>query len=362
MPTLQNLRALGQSVWLDFIDRDLIASGALDQLIDQGLLGITSNPRIFEQAISQGRAYDAQLHELAAQGVQALEAYEAIAVADIRAAADRLRPVFDSTGGVDGFVSLEVDPRLAHETGKTVEEVLRLRARVDLPNVMYKIPATSHGVVATERLIGLGVNINITLMFSLSHYNAVAQAYLNGLEAYRAKGGDVSQVASVASFFISRVDYKLAPLLERAGSHHLNGKIGIANAKQVYKRFREIFSGPRWESLAASGARVQRPLWASTSTKDPALPDTLYVDSLIGPDTVNTMPLATLDAFLDHGHPERTIDQNLAEADDAIVRLVQHGFNLQAVGEELQSEGVVKFVQPFEALLHAIDEHLHPIE
>ncbi len=358
MTKLHELLAAGQSVWLDYISRDLIHSGKLDEWIGLGLRGMTSNPKIFQQAISEGNAYDAQLAELAASSTpltSALERFEALAVRDVQDAADHLLPIHAASAGTDGYISLEVNPQFAYDTDKTVAEAENLFRRVNRPNVMIKVPATSQGIVAVRQLIGQGININITLMFSLSHYNEVAQAYLDGLEAFQAGGGDVSRVASVASFFISRVDAKLDPILERAGAGHLKGKVAIAGAKQVYKRFQEMFSGARWDRLAAAGAKVQRPLWASTSTKNPDYPDTVYVDQLIGPDTVNTMPLETLDAFLDHGTVARTIDAEVDAADQVLVDLVKYGINLLEVGDELQREGVEKFVQPFAEMLEAID-------
>jgi len=358
MTKLHELQKHGQAVWLDYISREMIELGDLDRLINQGLRGMTSNPKIFDQAISEGDAYNTQLAELTEQNAAPLEAYEAIAIRDIQAAADHLRSVYDETDGLDGYVSLEVNPHLAYETEKTIAEVQRLHKQVDRRNVMFKVPATNHGVVAVRRLISLGININITLMFSLSHYNAVAQAYIDGLESYRSSGGDVSQVASVASFFVSRVDAKLDPILHEAGAHHLEGKIAIANAKKVYKRFQEIFSGARWDDLVEAGARVQRPLWASTSVKNPVYSDTLYIDNLIGPNTVNTMPPNTLDAFLDHGTVARTIDDDMKDVDKQLAELVRHDINLLQVGDELQREGVDKFIEPFDSLLETISEQV----
>ena len=301
MTKMQELLNYGQAIWIDYIHREFIESGELAQRIEQGLRGMTSNPKIFDEAISEGEAYDEQLRQLSQESKTPLEIYEALASHDIQQAADRFRSVYDKTNGADGYVSLEANPHLAYKTEETIEEVRNLQKRVNRPNVMFKIPATEAGIKAVRTLIGEGININITLMFSLHHYNQVAQAYIDGLETYHSNGGDVSKVASVASFFISRVDAKLDPRLEEAGAHDLKGKIAVANAKQVYKRFNEIFSGDRWERLASAGAHLQRPLWASTSTKDPDYPDTLYVDNLIGPHTVNTMPPETLEAFLDHG-------------------------------------------------------------
>ncbi|MCC6613435.1 MAG: transaldolase [Anaerolineae bacterium] len=350
---LYELARLGQSIWLDYIRRDLMTSGELDERIAQGLSGMTSNPSIFEKAIASG-LYDQFLDSLSIAGNQPELIYEMLAVHDIQSAADHFRGVYDATDGADGYVSLEANPYLANDREGTVEEIKKLHRLVNRPNVMFKVPATDAGVEAVADLIGDGININITLMFSLSHYNAVAQAYLRGLERLREHGGDLPTVASVASFFVSRVDVILEPMLEEAGAPELKGKIGIANAKQVYKRFDEMFSGLRWQSLASSGARVQRPLWASTSTKSPDEPDTMYVDSLIGPHTVNTLPPATLNAFLDHGTVARTLDRNLDEADAQLAKLVAHDINLLEVGETLQRQGVAKFQEAFDSLLFAI--------
>ncbi|MEQ8671578.1 MAG: transaldolase [Aggregatilineales bacterium] len=354
MTKLHALNQLGQAVWLDFISRDLIESGELADLIQQGLRGMTSNPSIFEKSISNGEAYDEQLNALKDEHKTPIEIYEAIAIQDIQSAADLFRQLYDETNGADGFVSLEVNPNLSRDTQGTIDEVHRLRERVNRPNVMFKVPATNEGIIAVRRLVSEGINVNITLMFSLSHYNAVAQAYIDGLETYYEAGGDMSRVASVASFFVSRVDAKLDPILEKKGAEYLKGKIAIANAKQVYKRFNEMFSGGRWEKLANAGARVQRPLWASTSTKDPSYPDTLYVDNLIGANTVNTMPPDTLDAFLDHGNVQETVNQGVDEADTHLVELVKHDINLLKIGDELQEEGVEKFMMPFDALMNTI--------
>jgi transaldolase len=365
MTKLHELAEIGQSVWLDHIDRNLITSGKLQELIDTGLRGMTSNPNIFNQAIAKSDAYDQQLQTLVAAGKSVEAIYEALVVQDIQNAADVLRPVYGQTDGLDGYVSLEANPHLAYDTQGTIDEVHHLRAAVDRPNVMYKVPATPEGVVAAEHLIGEGININITLMFSMNHYESVAHAYITGLEHFEAHGGDITQVASVASFFVSRVDVKVDDRLASMDDTDLQGQIAIANARLVYQRFREIFSHDNrwWMRLSERGARVQRPLWASTSTKNPDYPDTLYVDNLIGPDTVNTMPLETLAAFLDHGTVAQTINQDVDQALGQVLRLGQLGIDLDEVGEELQREGVDKFVEPFDALLETIRnqrERLHP--
>jgi transaldolase len=267
-----------------------------------------------------------------------------------------LRPVYNESKGIDGYVSLEANPHLAYDTQGTIDEIHRLRERVNRPNVMYKVPATSEGIEAIEQLISEGVNVNITLMFSMKHYEDVANAYIKGLEKFAANGGDVSTVASVASFFISRVDVKLDPQVSEKGKPELAGKIGIANSKVVYQRFKELFGDARWQKLADKGARVQRPLWASTSTKNPDYPDLLYVDTLIGPHTVNTLPPETLEAFLDHGTVVETVEDGLDEAKAQLAALKAIGIDLIEVGEELQSEGVDKFNKPFDSLIATINE------
>ncbi|QPC84032.1 transaldolase [Phototrophicus methaneseepsis] len=360
MTKLQDLADLGQAIWLDYLRRDMFDSGELDNWIDQGLRGMTSNPSIFEAAIAKSDLYDEQINALARGNNDPVTIYEALAVEDIQNAADHLKRVYDETNGLDGYVSLEANPHLAYDTQGTINEVKDLHERVNRLNVMYKIPATPEGIEAVRSLISDGINVNITLMFSLDHYNRVATAYIDGLKAFKDKGGDLSKVASVASFFVSRVDVILEPMLEEVGADELKGKIAIANTKQVYKRFQEIFSGDTWEELAAAGAHVQRPLWASTSTKSPDMPDTIYVDTLIGPDTVNTMPTSTLEAFIDHGTVARTVDENYEEAEEQLRKLTDYGINLLEVGEQLQREGVDKFIKPFDELLATIQKQVQP--
>ncbi|NDJ62155.1 MAG: transaldolase, partial [Chloroflexi bacterium] len=298
MTKLHELTALGQSIWIDYIRRAFITSGEMKTLVEQGVRGVTSNPTIFEKAIAGSSDYDSELKSLVDAGKSAGEIYEALATEDIKLAADIFRPVYDESNGDDGYISLEVSPTLAHDTDGTIAEARRLFDLLARPNIMIKVPATSAGIPAIETLIGDGINVNVTLMFSLKHYEDVANAYINGLEKLAASGGDVSKVASVASFFVSRVDSAVDRALAEVGNTDLQGKIAIANCKATYARFQELFSGERWEKLAAQGARVQRPLWASTSTKNPEYPDTLYVDNLIGPHTVNTTPPATLQALM----------------------------------------------------------------
>lgn len=359
MNPLKELGAQGQSVWLDYIRRNLLQNGELKRLVEEdGIRGVTSNPTIFEKAIAGSTDYDealrAQLAENPNAGVEAL--YEPLAIEDIQMAADALRPLFDVTGGEDGYVSLEVSPHLAHDTENTISEAKRLRAAVDRPNLMIKVPATAAGIFAVERLIADGVNVNVTLMFSISHYEAVARAYVQGLK----RCADPTKVASVASFFVSRVDTMVDKALEangRADAQALMGKIAIANSRIVYRRFLEIFHSEGFAALRQRGARVQRPLWASTGTKNPAYSDVLYVENLIGPETVNTLPPDTINAFRDHGKiPGATVKEGWAEADAALARLSSLGIDLGAITEKLQEDGVAAFAASFDQLMAALDK------
>jgi len=357
MTRVQELAGLGQSIWFDYIRREFLLSGEFQDLIDAGVTGVTSNPAIFAAAIAGSADYDRALEALSRAGKSTVAIYETLAIEDIQNAADLLRPVYERTQGEDGYVSLEVSPTLADDTTATIAEARRLKATVNRPNVMIKVPATPAGIPAIETLISEGININVTLMFSLAHYEAVAQAYILGLDKLAASGGDLSKVASVASFFLSRIDAKVDDRLAAIGSpkaRALLGKTAIANAKVTYQRFRETFSGSRWRQLAGRGARVQRVLWASTSTKNPAYPDTMYVDELIGPDTVNTVPPETLQAFFDHGKVAVTVTKQVEEAQDQLDQLANLGIDLGAMTEQLQEEGVKKFVTPFESLLENI--------
>ena len=356
MTKLHELAELGQSIWLDYISRSLIASGELQKLVDQGLRGVTSNPSIFEKAIAGSADYDEDLNRLVCDGRSVAEIYEDLAMADIRSAADILRPVYEKSGGADGYVSLEVNPALAHDTGATIAEARRLFASLERPNVLIKVPATVAGIPAMETLIGEGINVNVTLIFSLEQYEAVATAYIAGLEKLALVGGDVGRVASVASFFISRVDTAVDKALEEIGNTEIQGKIAIDNAKIAYGRFREIFSSKRWEKLATGTARVQRPLWASTSSKNPAYPDTLYVDNLIGPDTVNTLPPATLDDFLDHGKVATTVETDVDGARMRMAEVAELGIDLDAITNKVLDDGVKSFAKSFDALLGSITE------
>ncbi len=350
-------REHGQAIWLDFIRRDLLASGGLARLAaDDGIRGVTSNPSIFQQAIAGSHEYDQAIEDELRRrpGVGTEGLYEALAIADIRQAADVLRPVYEESGGSDGFVSLEVSPRLAADSAATVAEALRLWREVARPNLMVKVPATDAGVVAIEALLAESVNVNATLIFSLRHYQGVAHAYLRGLE--RAAAPD--RVASVASFFVSRVDSSVDAELERLATPEAlasRGQAAVANAAVAYRMFRDLFHGQPFGALARRGARVQRPLWASTSTKNPAYRDVKYVEELIGPETVNTVPLATLDAFRDHGRPQPGLEAALTSCDAALARLERLGVDLAAVTERLQVDGVAAFAASFETLLQALD-------
>ena len=348
----------GQAVWLDYIRRDLLTDGGLEQMVEEdGLTGVTSNPAIFAKAISGSDLYDRDILEFqkASPDASINALYEHLAVTDIRLAADILRTVYDRTEGADGFVSLEVSPHLADDTDGTIEEAHRLKRAVDRPNVMIKVPATDAGIPAIRNLIAAGVNVNVTLMFSLADYEAVARAYLAGV----ADNPNPAAVASVASFFVSRVDSKVDAQLERIGSDEalaLRGRVAVANSKLVYRRYQELFESPDFTRMRQEGVRPQRPLWASTSTKNPDYSDVLYVETLIGPETVNTLPPATLEAFRDHGRVERTVDQAVGEAEGILETLKRLGVNLDQITDDLQREGVEKFAQPFDDLLAALEQ------
>jgi transaldolase/glucose-6-phosphate isomerase len=353
---IKELFSLGQSIWYDNIQRAMIESGRLQDLIDQGVVGVTSNPSIFEKAIVGSRDYDEDLKSMAEESLDINTIYELLVLKDIAATADLLLPVYRESDGRDGYVSLEVRPTLAKDTAGTIEEARRLFTTLDRPNVMIKVPATPEGVPAIETLTADGVNINVTLIFSIPQYEAIAEAYIAGLEKRAAAGQDVKSVASVASFFVSRVDTMVDKQLDALGETELQGKIGIANAKVAFTWFKEIFDGDRWGALTAKGARVQRPLWASTSTKNPAYPDTLYIDGLIGPDTVNTVPPAALEAFLDHGEVSGTLESDVDEARAQLGALAELGVDLNAVTEQLQEDGVQAFTDSFQGLLDGISE------
>jgi transaldolase/glucose-6-phosphate isomerase len=367
---LVDLGGMGQSPWLDYIHRGLIASGELARLVaEDGIKGVTSNPTIFEKAISGGPEYDDQIQALASGGASVPEAYTEIATEDIRRAADALRPVYDETSGADGYVSLEVDPDLAYDAQKTVSRAEELFRKVSRPNVLIKIPATAEGIPAIEKAVSMGIPVNVTLIFSVNRYEEVAEAYIRGVEKLIASGGSPRSVASVASFFVSRVDTAVDKLLEETilrwpGSPRaetaifLMGKAAVANARVAYSRFEAVFSTSRWRELAAKGARVQRPLWASTGTKNPKYPDVKYVEELVGPFTVNTMPPQTMDAFRDHGTVYDTLSGRESEARAVLSDLGLLDIGLEDVCGKLTRDGVQSFYDSYSKLLAAIERRL----
>lgn len=366
---LLELQKQGQSVWLDYIRRDLITSGELKRLIDEdGLRGITSNPSIFEKAIAGSTDYADFLDQLHAQGLSSGDMYERIAVRDIQDSADLLLPVYKATNKRDGYVSLEVSPTLARDTKGTIEEARRLWKTVARPNIMIKVPGTPEGVPAVRQLISEGININITLLFAQEAYVKVAEAYIDGLEAAQKAGKDISGIASVASFFVSRIDTLVDSMIdERLKTatppqqdqdllRSLHGKVAIANAKQAYRYYQKMIETPRWKTLAAKGAQVQRLLWASTSTKNPKYRDVLYIEELIGPDTVNTIPPATMDAFRDHGVVRRTLDADVTAADATMANLEKAGISMQKVTDKLLEDAIKLFADAFQKLLAAVEQ------
>ncbi|MGZ4650593.1 MAG: transaldolase [Kineosporiaceae bacterium] len=360
---LARLSELGVSIWLDDLSRELLAGGELEQLIrDRHVVGVTSNPTIFATALAKGDRYVEQVRELAARGADVETAVFEITTDDVRSACDVFHPVFDATGHLDGRVSIEVDPRLARDTPRTIEAARSLWATVDRPNALIKIPATPEGLPAITQAISEGISVNVTLIFSLERYRAVMNAYVTGLEQARENGKDLSTIASVASFFVSRVDTEVDARLDALGTEEakqLRGKAGIANARLAYQAFEEVISGERWKTLAGAGARVQRPLWASTGVKDPAYPDTMYVTELVAPDTVNTMPGKTLDAVADHGEiAGETIRGRHDEARDALDRLERLGISYVEVTDLLEREGVDKFDKSWADLLQTVTDEL----
>ncbi|HEY2160398.1 MAG TPA: transaldolase [Solirubrobacteraceae bacterium] len=354
---LLEIEALGQSVWLDNLTRQLLDDGDLGRLIDRdGLSGVTSNPTIFERGIGHSDRYDDAIRELSRELDDPQEIFEQLAHRDVRDAADLLMPMFEQTGGVDGYVSFELPASLAHDADGSVAAALTHRGAIDRANVLIKVPGTEAGVAAFEQLTALGVNVNVTLLFAVSRYEEVAEAYLRGLEQRVTRGEPVDRSASVASFFVSRVDTKIDAELERLGRPELRGRAAVANAKLAYESFGRIFSGPRWERLAARGANVQRPLWGSTSTKSPDYPDTLYVDELIGPHTVNTMPDATLAAARDHASPARTVDRDVDGAHEAMRAVCEAGVDVERIVlDELVMEGVEAFADSYASLLSTLE-------
>jgi len=366
MNPLKALGEQGQSIWLDYMKRSLVTSGELQRLIDNdGLKGLTSNPTIFQKAVEGSQEYDDLFREWAPRGASGGEVFEALAIRDIGDAARIFRPVWERTGHRDGYCSIEVSPTLAHDTAGTVTEARRLWNKLGVPNIMVKIPGTVEGTPAIEQCVSEGLNINVTLLFSQDAYVAVAEAYIRGLEKRLSRGEDVSRSASVASFFVSRIDSlvektiaareKTATAQQRALFDEVAGKVAIANAKQAYQKYKKLFSGPRWQKLADKGAKTQRVLWASTGTKNPKYSDVLYIEELIGPDTVNTIPPATLDAFRDHGKVRPTLEQGVDQADAVMRKLEQAGISMKAVTDQLVVEGVKSFDDSFTELLAAVD-------
>src|ERR1700685_3656975 len=370
---LKQLLNYGQSMWLDYIRRDLFTTGKLTQLItEDGLRGMTSNPSIFEKAIADSSLYDDLLHSLAARkDLNAIGIYEQIAIRDIQSAADALRSVYEQSKFRDGYVSLEVSPYLAHKTQETIDEARRLWKAVGRDNVMIKVPGPPEGLPAIRELIGRGINVNVTLLFAQDVYENVAEAYIAGLEDLAGRGGELGQIGSVASFFVSRIDVlidgKISAALKNPAAasdqtllRSLQGKVAIANAKLTYQLYKKIFSGPRWQALAGHGAQTQRVLWASTGTKNPAYSDVLYVEELIGPDTVNTVPPATFDAFRDHGKPRASLEENLDAAHKTMLDLARSGISMKAVTDQLTEDGVKLFSDAFDKLLAAVQKQAKP--
>jgi transaldolase/glucose-6-phosphate isomerase len=365
---LKALNRFGQSVWLDYIRRDLITTGELARMIrEDGLRGMTSNPTIFEKAIAGNSDYEAYLAELEKQaGLNPTSIYEHVAIRDIQAAADALRSVYDQTKRRDGYVSLEVSPYLAHKTQETIDEARRLWKSVGRENLMVKVPGTKEGIPAFQQLISEGININVTLLFAQDVYENVARAYIAGLEAFAKSGGDVSRIASVASFFVSRIDTLVDSTiddhikkgsLDAATGKALQGKVAIANAKLAYQSYKQIFSGSQWQALAQKGAQTQRVLWASTGTKNPAFSDVLYIEELIGPDTVNTVPPATYDAYKNHGHPRATLEKDVDAARQTMSNLAKAGISMKEITDKLTADGVKLFADAFDKLLGAVEKH-----
>ena len=361
---LKQLETLGQSIWLDYIRRDWIASGGLRRLIEEdGLRGMTSNPSIFEKAIGESPDYDQDIKAMALKGKGARDIYEALSQRDVQSAADEFRPLYDMTDGKDGYVSLEVNPHLAHDTQGTMQEARRLWGALNRPNVFIKVPATVEGLPAIQKLISEGINVNVTLLFGLPRYRQVAEAFIAGIETRVAQGKPVKQVASVASFFVSRmdamVDPQLEPCIAKGGkeaeiAREAQGQVAVASAKMAYQIYKEIFDSDRFRVLETQGTRAQRLLWASTGTKNPAYSDVKYVEALIGPNTVNTAPMETLEAYRDHGEPKARLEKDVAQAARILKRLPELGISIDKVTQQLEDEGVTKFNKPFDTLMETL--------
>ncbi|MDQ2691186.1 MAG: transaldolase [Chloroflexota bacterium] len=363
---LVELQSLGQSIWIDFISREMISSGELQRLIQEdGVSGVTSNPSIFEKAITESDDYDEAIRALTLQGKTADEIYQLLTVEDIQMVADLLRPTYDRTDGQDGFVSLEVSPGLAHDTQGTIREARLLWSLVERPNVMIKVPATREGIPAIEQITGEGINVNITLLFGLPRYQEVINAYLDGLEILASQGGNLKQVSSVASFFLSRIDVLLDPVLEEKKridsleadiASVLHGQVAIASARVAYQLYKELFNSDRFAKLAHRGARTQRLLWASTSTKNPLYSDTKYIEPLIGPETINTLPVETLDPYREHGQPHQSLEQDISQAYHVLNKLSLLGIDMDTATAQLEKEGVEKFVSALDRLMLSLKE------
>lgn len=354
---VKQIHSFGQSIWLDFIDREIIKSGNLKKLMEEdGVRGVTSNPAIFEKAITSGTDYDADIKELAKTTTDNEELFFKLAIKDIQAATDIFKGVYEESDHVDGYVSLEVSPFLALKEKETAEQAEQLWKAVDRKNVMIKIPGTKPGLGAIRQSIGKGININVTLLFGLPRYKEVAEAYIAGLEDHLAAGHKIAHISSVASFFLSRIDTLVDPQLDAKGLSELEGEVAIASAKKAYEIYKEVFSGPRWEKLAAEGAKPQRLLWASTSSKNPKFKDTKYVEALIGADTVDTVPLETIVAFRDHGVAADTLELDLDKSTAVLEKLKAGGIDIDQITQQLEDEGIDKFNKPFEKLLNAIED------
>jgi transaldolase len=354
---VKQIHSFGQSIWLDFIDRAIISSGKLKSLIDvDGVRGVTSNPAIFEKAITSSSDYDADIRTLNDGKKTNEEIFFGLAIADIQNATKLFEGVYDESKGEDGYVSLEVSPFLALDAEGTAKQAEELWKKVDRKNVMIKIPGTKPGLKAIRESIGKGININVTLLFGLPRYEEVTEAYISGLEDHLAAGHKIGHISSVASFFLSRIDVLVDPLLDEKGLGNLKGEVAIASAKKAYEIYKRVFSGPRWEKLAAEGAQTQRLLWASTSSKNPAFKDTKYVEALIGADTVDTVPLETIEAFRDHGVAANTLEEGLDNATTILQKIKAAGIDIDKLTQQLEDEGIEKFNKPFEKLLQAIED------
>jgi len=356
MNNVKNIHDLGQSIWLDFFDRELMNSGKLQKLIDEdGLTGITSNPSIFEKAVDSSSDYDEDIRKLAGENKSNEEIFFGFAVNDIRRAADILKPVYDKAKGTDGFVSLEVSPHLANDTDGTIRQAKELWKSVDRKNVMIKIPGTKEGLKAIQHCISEGININVTLLFGLPRYREVTEAYISGLEERVKNNQPIDHVASVASFFLSRIDVMVDPMLKEKKLDNLVGEIAIDSAKEAYRIYKEVFFSDRFRELEKKGAKVQKVLWASTSSKDPSFSDVKYVEALIGPDTINTLPMETIDAFRDHGVAKEELEHNLVKSKQELEKLKESGINIDEITQKLEEEGVQKFNKAYDSLIKAID-------